>query len=981
MASSSGPDDGQQRTSGSRLHARGSSSGNQSNSSTSVTSTMTVPIASSASSSTPTTSAAPPTTASPRMISSVPVFTSSSTHSAARQTSLSSPLRNSASTPLIGQPALTAGNRSDMNAVLQGRPPPASVSASSSRRDTYSSPGVAVESAASHMSNQQANGPGVSLFNLGGPRPPNHDVALSQAYGWRMSSTPNAAATSSISINPNTSSHRSSLPHPSYQARPSVASYLSTAANGNLNNQQNRIPSVGAQQHQQQILMGSPHRSQVNIAASATNWTGNSSQSANHQSTALNSGWTLADPSGGSGWANSGRICSGFEENQIVSFTWLIPEAKLLRDEVESSPLPSEGGRSISAGAGKSEVWTTQPIFGDGKWKLELVRTTRSKDRDEEERSEKEEERREGCDEEEEEEAAAAAPTTTVLSIYLTSMILDYSPADYEIPASIMIGIQPVQSTTKTSRAGSWIWREFIHHVFRRESEYYECHRLPSLSEILLDKDIHQQDAFTLTIQISTGPRAASPVLQRNGNEFQAANGLLPSPFVVQDKQLVHHSLMDGLERMLDCQSTGDVVLIVRERGVVRPLRVSGEVGNDPAFSQDEVLTLPVGTFMYDWDMGQNIVDSASESLQVVVRDRLLWAHSSILGARSEFFHDMLQSHFSEGQEQNLSVAELESDTIHVHGRKVKTLRINDADFTTIYWLLRYLYLEEVEFVATEDVRCAALDDEWMMAGQTPPDETGQKAIWQWTSLNQLETNNEESESEQVYQASLHGDHLNNNLPSPTHARSTSRHRQRSIDGSTTLSHDLSFGNHGGTTSLQTRTSTAKEVYGGYQRRSGSDVEGRRTVRHRFGQDPPSSESVGPGHFHSTTDDNSNSRHQSLLLDPHQHPCVKPPPASPLALYRLAHRYHQEGLVHLSKKQLISSLTPQTAFPTLLATNLYDDLYEHVKAYVLDRWELVSQTSEFERCCDEVSAGDWGVEAGRALRVFMRSLLSPSRAR
>lgn len=105
----------------------------------------------------------------------------------------------------------------------------------------------------------------------------------------------------------------------------------------------------------------------------------------------------------------------------------------------------------------------------------------------------------------------------------------------------------------------------------------------------------------------------------------------------------------------------------------------------------------------------------------------------------------------------------------------------------------------------------------------------------------------------------------------------------------------------------------------------------------------------------------ASSRHESLLLDPHQHPCVKPPPASALALYRLAHQYHQQGLVHLCKTQLINSLTPQTAFPTLLATNLYNDLYEDVKAYVLDKWDLVSQTNEFERCCDEVSAGEVSV--------------------
>ncbi len=102
-----------------------------------------------------------------------------------------------------------------------------------------------------------------------------------------------------------------------------------------------------------------------------------------------------------------------FEENNAVSFTWVLPELALLRDEVEHTAAPHDpfasataaaagagagaGGRdgstspttarrtleeslvrSVSAGAGKSEVWTTQPLFGEGKWKLELVRTLRN---------------------------------------------------------------------------------------------------------------------------------------------------------------------------------------------------------------------------------------------------------------------------------------------------------------------------------------------------------------------------------------------------------------------------------------------------------------------------------------------------------------------------------------------------------------------------------------------------------------------------
>lgn len=78
------------------------------------------------------------------------------------------------------------------------------------------------------------------------------------------------------------------------------------------------------------------------------------------------------------GFSPSPFSTSPFEENTLLSFNWLISDLNLLRDEVELSPMPSEGGRSVSAGAGKSEIWTRQPVFGGGSWKVELVRTHRA---------------------------------------------------------------------------------------------------------------------------------------------------------------------------------------------------------------------------------------------------------------------------------------------------------------------------------------------------------------------------------------------------------------------------------------------------------------------------------------------------------------------------------------------------------------------------------------------------------------------------
>lgn len=810
-----------------------------------------------------------------------------------------------------------------------------------------------------------------------------------------MTSASSPSANTSNIANVYQSSHPSTVASPSFQPRPAITSFLASTSqvNTSWNGQPNHR---GATTHNQSNQTGSSIRNHAIVSGISSPWLGlggNHQQGINGGShgngnTGSNSGWTVTDSATArGGWVNSGRLISGFEENQIVSFTWLIPEAHLLRDEVEKSPLPSEGGRSISAGAGKSEVWTTQPIFGDGKWKLELVRTSRPKDESIDISSGNEITQTGVEEEEEEEEKEKIIDKMTVLSIYLTSMVLDYSAADLEIPATIMIGIKPVQSQAKACRSGSWIWQEFTHYVFRREHEFYECHNLPSLSALLQDGEIDRQDAFSLTIQISTGPSAAVKASVEEGFSTTLETRQV-NPFIVQNNQLVHHSLINGLERLLDSNSTGDVVLVVRERGVIRR-QGGGHVEQEQ--TQDEIWTRPVGTPMFDWGQSQEVA-------QIVVRDRLLWAHSSILGARSEFFNDMLQSEFAEGQEQNLSTREIaHGETMQIQGRKVKTLRINDADFTTVYWLLRYLYLEEVEFLPSEDVRCAALDDDWMTVGQVSADESNQLAVWQWTPLEQLESA-VENYQEQGIQAT----------PASSYAslqqRSDSRHRPGS--SSVPLSPDTpSRLHHGPSSPNRSISSLSHEVYSGYQRRVGSDRDAARQSSTRsFTQEAPLPDTPCPPIVTNQFDTSSVSLYQSLFMDPHLHPCEKPPSTSALALYRLAHRYHQQDLVHLAKAQLISSLTPQTAFPTLLATNLYSDLYENVKGYVLDNWEAVSQTSEFERCCDEVSAGEvsllwcallisfdpdclvshlpqWGVEAGRALRVFMRSLLSPSRAR
>jgi hypothetical protein len=51
--------------------------------------------------------------------------------------------------------------------------------------------------------------------------------------------------------------------------------------------------------------------------------------------------------------------------------------------------------------------------------------------------------------------------------------------------------------------------------------------------------------------------------------------------------------------------------------------------------------------------------------------------------------------------------------------------------------------------------------------------------------------------------------------------------------------------------------------------------------------------------------------------DPHAHPCSSPPPASPLAIYMLAHRYRLEVLEDLAKERILKGLTVDNCMPIL----------------------------------------------------------------
>lgn len=693
-----------------------------------------------------------------------------------------------------------------------------------------------------------------------------------------------------------------------------------------------------------------------------------------------------------------------FEETTTISFTWTIRDMHLLREEVELSSPPSEGGRSVSAGAGKSDVWTNQPVFGDGKWKLELIRTTRSLT-DQPQHTEA------SSWEGDNDESMSAPPVSvqpmavegenlgenaqrdrvTILSVYLTALVLDYTHANVEIPASIMVGLRPVRAAAARSGAdnGGWIWRRFYDYTFHKEADLFTCHDLPSVSEMLQDVNVARDDAIALTIQLGLGPGH-----MRSQSDQLDESSVNRMPVEVDGHHLVPTAVLNSLHGLLDDANTGDVRILVRERGIMLPQTsvdaAMSDDGHHPtslADDLDRVVPYPIGSSCpvssshgSDADVETDAVDSIeTDPDRIFVRDRVLWAHTSVLKSRSDYFQTMLASDFREGMGRSYGVEGTNT------GRNVRTLRIPDADFVTTYWFLRYLYTEDIRFADKEDVRSAVLDEEWAkgadrghMTVDPASDEAGMDGsrngmLIDWTPISQLNDDRYlDEEDDAGWSFSMARDHTS----------SSSTHR-RIVSGSFGLNESSSRGVNASSAttsgSLRPRTSASGV---------GAGTGGGTTTGPSSPAAPGSSAGPSGTSKHHTTDEpsrisnsNRNTANTSASRsDPHPHPCSDPGPASALSIFKLAHRYHLQDLSRLASLHMVATLTPQSAFPMLLATSMYTELHTRIKTYVYQHWHLVSHTDEFERCCDEVSVGMWGSDAGKTMRAFVRSLVSPLRA-
>ncbi|KAF9653435.1 hypothetical protein BDM02DRAFT_3125838 [Thelephora ganbajun] len=555
------------------------------------------------------------------------------------------------------------------------------------------------------------------------------------------------------------------------------------------------------------------------------------------------------------------------------------------------------------------EILSQSPLLGDGKFKLEIARTS----------------------------------GTQTLSLYVTSLVVGYSHNDYEVSATVLAAIKTNDSKVGERGARTeWVWKEWQNDwTFRQESEVWEC-PLPPLSELLKNSKIKETDSFVICVQIH------SPI----------------GPFYPQQPSVAYvpRNLLDGLEASLDNSNTGDVRFICLERA-------------DPAATAHP---LP------DQDPASSPSTNSSSGLEpsffssyAFARKRVIYAHSDILTRRSEYFATMLSSSFSEN-----------SNSIRPGERKVYTVVLEEADFVTVYWLLKWMYANWLSFRSEDDPRLAT---EGTGAGWSAKWlNTSGKGEWEWKKLTRsqpcedLSTSRSDARSVASATESAGSGDVKGKTEGVTEPQAAF---SNTVSSSTTLrtgnTPSRNAGHASGTSptkpqSRQQVTTTSPSV----SRRSNT-TDGPTKPTPGVSNAPLPTPAPVSAHQATTCTGFTNSQRynavrQTPASDPHPHPTPEPPPASALSIYRIAHRYDLGGLASLALEHMMTTITPEHCFSLLLASSLWDELHGLVQDYVVEKWEVVSMSTEFERCCDEVAAGDWGAEGGKTLMALFRRLRSPN---
>ena len=205
-----------------------------------------------------------------------------------------------------------------------------------------------------------------------------------------------------------------------------------------------------------------------------------------------------------------------------------------------------------------------------------------------------------------------------------------------------------------------------------------------------------------------------------------------PTVQVQTPQEDVPWDLLDGLAASLDNPSKGHLIII--------PLVFHSDRNADTGDVQFICLERndPSVTGHPSLDQGPESSPSTPSSKlgpaffssRAFLRKRVIYAHFDILTRRSEYFATMLSSSFSEN-----------AHSTRPGDRKIHSVVLEEADFVTIYWLLKWIYTNRVTFRDEVDPRLAiegvgtGWSAKWL--------DTSEEGEWEWKKFTRSQPGQE----------------------------------------------------------------------------------------------------------------------------------------------------------------------------------------------------------------------------------------------
>jgi hypothetical protein len=313
------------------------------------------------------------------------------------------------------------------------------------------------------------------------------------------------------------------------------------------------------------------------------------------------------------------------------------------------------------------------------------------------------------------------------------------------------------------------------------------------------------------------------------------------------------------------------------------------------------------------------------------------------------------------------------AETVPKGERKTHTVVVEEADFVTIYWLLKWVYANWLLFKEEDDPRSAVegVGAGWSVRWLSARGTAGE---WDWKTFS----NNSATDDDIVSAASGESTHSHvdgrgsgpsQGKPTFSTSQSTSSAMRNAVQRTTSASKPPPSSTLRSTSSVISRRSVVPD--------SSSITIPVSSSAHTSSGHASQTISIGSPHYaNSPQRPRPRTSAAPSSEDPHAHPTSTPPPASALSVYQIAHRYELPGLATLALEHMMSTITPQSCFALLLASVVWDELHSLVEVridvhltmipalrrsfqdFVVERWSEVQSSEEFERGCAEVAAGE-----------------------